>query len=207
MAPIIGLGIPLLPILMGLPLRPNRSTSMPLRPESLSQHSLLNTVPTLKRCLAVPNLLLNIPTHLNLTKRHKPIAPPSTRDGTELQEGELYLDNLICDDDQWPKMVKWALTQKQRVKSANEVLEAERPKPRIKVKQEKVDGFSQMLRDRCPGIPANTITNLVKIFGASDLINGIVPAHLYRPPSIYEVHCWHHSSSGHGTLQSKTTFW
>ena len=36
-----------------------------------------------------------------------------------------------------------------------------------------------MLRDRCPGIPANTITNLVKIFGASDLINGIVPGDIY----------------------------
>ena len=40
MTPITGLGIPLLPILKGLPLRPNWSTSMPLRPESLSQHSL-----------------------------------------------------------------------------------------------------------------------------------------------------------------------
>ena len=76
-------------------------------------------------------------------------------------------------------MVKWALTHKQGVKSANEVPEAERPKPCIKAKQETVDGFSQMLRDRCPGIPASTITNLVKIFGASDLINGVVPGDIY----------------------------
>ena len=79
-------------------------------------------------------------------------------------------------------MVKWALTHKQRVKSANEVPEAKRPKPciiRTSKKQWTPDGFSQMLRDRCPGILANTITNLVKIFGASDLISGIVPGDLY----------------------------
>ena len=91
----------------------------------------------------------------------------------------MYLDNLACEDDQWPKMVKWALHHKQRVKSANEVPEAERPKPCIKVKQETVDSVSQMLRDRCPGIPENTVTNLVNIFGASDLINGIVAGDIY----------------------------
>ena len=89
----------------------------------------------------------------------------------------MYLDNLACDDDQWPKTVKW--TQKQRVRAANELPEDERPKPCIKVKQEAVTSFSQMLRDRCPGIPANTITNLVRIFGAADLINAAVPGDIY----------------------------
>ena len=36
-----------------------------------------------------------------------------------------------------------------------------------------------MLRDRCPGIPATTITNLISFFGGSDLINGVVPGDIY----------------------------
>ena len=119
------------------------------RPENLSQHSLFNThSQTVYRRSKPPSQHSQPPPPPNITKRHKPAAPPSTRDGTELQEGELYLDNLACDDDQWPKMVKWALThKKQRVKSANEVPEAEHPKPCIKVKQETVSR-------KCSGIAA-----------------------------------------------------
>ena len=91
----------------------------------------------------------------------------------------MCLDNLHVDDDQWPKMVKWALPHKHRVKSANEVPEAERPKGCIKINKDTVDTFSQMLRDRLPGIPANTIANLVRIFGGADLISGVVPDDIY----------------------------
>ena len=48
-----------------------------------------------------------------------------------------------------------------------------------KIKQEAVRHFSEMLRDRCKGIPAQTINNLVKVFGAADLINAVVASDIH----------------------------
>ena len=91
----------------------------------------------------------------------------------------MYLDNLEMDDDHWPKMVEWAYRHPDRVQSPNEVPEAERPKPCIKIAKETVERFSSMLKTRLPGIPGHTVMNLVKVFGGADLINAIVPGDIY----------------------------
>ena len=65
MALMTGLGTTLHLDPVVLTLRPNRFTSMQPRPENLSQHFLFNTAPIPKRCIAVPNLLLNTPNHLH----------------------------------------------------------------------------------------------------------------------------------------------
>ena len=36
-----------------------------------------------------------------------------------------------------------------------------------------------MLSERCQGIPAQTINNLVKVFGAADLINAVVASDIH----------------------------
>ena len=118
--------------------------------------------------------------HDKSKKRQHHNAPHSTRDGTELQEHEIYLDNITCDDDQWVRCVEWARKHPQRVKAANELREADRPKPCIKSKQDAMRHFSEMLRDRCKeGIPAQAVNNLVKVFGAADLINAVVASDIH----------------------------
>ena len=112
-------------------------------------------------------------------KRPKSTGPASIRDGTELQEGEIYLDNLEMDDDHWGKLVKWACKHPERVLSPSEVPEAERPRPNVKIARDTLETFRTMINDRLPGIPGNTVTNLVKVFSGSDLINAINPDDIY----------------------------
>ena len=112
-------------------------------------------------------------------KRPKSKGPASTRDGTELLEGELYLDNLEMDDKHWGKMVKWAYKHPDRVLSPSEVPEAERPRPNVKIARDTLDKFCSMINERLPGIPGNTVTNLVKVFSGSDLINAVNPDDIY----------------------------
>ena len=121
----------------------------------------------------------------------------------------MYLDNLEMDDDHWPKMVDWAYGHPDRVQSPNEVPEAERPKPCIKIAKETVDRFSSMLKTRLSGIPGHTVMNLVKVFGGADLINAIVPEdiytlHLQPEVTVWEKHVlylglgsWHHCQCCH----------
>ena len=42
-----------------------------------------------------------------------------------------------------------------------------------------MQNFSAMLRELCQGIPAQTINNLVKVFGAADLINAVVASDIH----------------------------
>ena len=112
-------------------------------------------------------------------KRSKSTGPASTRDGTELLEGELYLDNLEIDDEHWGKLVKWAYKHPDRVLSPSEVPEAERPRPNVKIARDTLDKFCSMINERLPGIPGNTVTNLVRVFSGSDLINAVNPDDIY----------------------------
>ena len=83
------------------------------------------------------------------------------------------------DDDHWAKLVEWAYTHPERVLSPSEVPEAERPKPCVKIARDTLDRFSTMINERLPGIPGNTVTNLVKVFGGADLINSVNPDDIY----------------------------
>ena len=129
-------------------------------------------------------------------KRPKSTAPPSTRDGTELLDGEIYLDNLEMDDDHWPKMMEWAYRHPDRVQSPNEVPEAERPKPCIKIAQETVDRFSSMLKTPSLGHPGTHRHELGKGLWWSGSDHCHRPGgHLHHPPSIGQLKCSHHPSS------------
>ena len=98
----------------------------------------------------------------------------------------MYLDNVVMDDNHWAKMVEWAYNHPDRVLSPSEVPEADRPKPCIKIAKETYDKFPTMIKNRLPGIPANTVMNLVKVFGGADLINAVNPDDMYslRLPTI-----------------------
>ena len=90
------------------------------------------------------------------------------------------------DDDHWAQMMEWAYNHPDRVLSPSEVPEADRPKPCIKIAKETYDNFSTMIKNRLPGIPGNTVMNLVKVFGGADSINAVNPADIYslRLPTI-----------------------
>ena len=111
----------------------------------------------------------------------------------------MYLDNVEMDDDHWARMVEWAYNHPDRVLSPSEVPEADRPKPCIKIAKETYDKFSTMIKNRLPGIPGNTVMNLVKVFfGGADLINAVNPDDIYSlfpPPSHHQLEGRHHSSS------------
>ena len=89
-------------------------------------------------------------------KKPKSTRPASTRDGTELLEGELYLDNLEIDDVHWGKLVRWAYKHPARVLSPSEVPEAERLRPNVKIARDTLHNFCSLLNERLSGIPGNT---------------------------------------------------
>ena len=75
--------------------------------------------------------------------------------------------------------MKWAYKHPERVLSPSEVPEAERPRPNVKIARDTLDTFCSMINERLPGIPGNTVTNLVKVFSGSDLINAVNPDDIY----------------------------
>ena len=75
----------------------------------------------------------------------------------------------------WTQCVKWARNHPQRVKAANELPEADRPRPCTKINKTALKHFSDMLRSKCPGI-----------FGGADLLNALVEADI-RTTSLPET--------------------
>ena len=97
------------------------------------------------------------------------LLPTLPGDRDELAEGEIYLDSTTCDDDHWAHCVKWARDHPHsRVKAANELLEAERPRPCPKITQTAWDQFSTMIHSKCHYVSSKTVEHLVRIFGGAD---------------------------------------
>ena len=95
----------------------------------------------------------------------------------------MYLDNLEMDDDHWAKLVEWAYNHPDRVLSPSEVPEADRLKPCIKIARDTLEKFSTMINDRLPGIPGNTVKNLVKVFGSTlSILKTSIPLN-FPPPT------------------------
>ena len=69
------------------------------------------------------------------------------------------------------------------MKAANELPEADRPRPCTKINKMAWKHFSDMLRSKCQGIPSKTVENLVRVFGGADLLNALVEADIRTMPA------------------------
>lgn len=72
--------------------------------------------------------------------------------------------------------MQWALAHPERAKAANELPEAERPRPCIKIPSSVYNQFSDMISSKTRYVPSKTVENLVQIFGGSDLLRALVAA-------------------------------
>ena len=152
-----------------------------LHTPAIMPHPIAPKLPKLQELpsLPSPKTSHSMPPPSTTNKKPKSTRPASTRDGTELLEGELYLDNLEIDDVHWGKLVRWAYKHPARVLSPSEVPEAEHLQPNVKIARDTLDNFCSLLNERLPGIPGNTVANLVKVFSGSDLINAVNPNDIY----------------------------